>query len=174
MNVFDAVVTGLVVLAMVFGFTSGLLRSLATMLGYLIAVPVAVAITPRLMPFVAGQTKISPDNAWLPPFLVMIVVGILLGALIRAALAEFTGAQDVGLFDRLAGAAFGAVRIFFVAVLVVVVFDRVIPPDHEPPFLIGSKLRPYLSAAGQTGLRSLPPEVDDAIARLKRERGLAP
>ena len=57
MNIFDAVVTGLVILAMVLGFMSGLLRSLATMLGYVIAVPVAVAITPRLMPFVAGQTR---------------------------------------------------------------------------------------------------------------------
>ena len=76
------------------------------------------------------------------------------------------------MFDRVAGSAFGAVRIFFVAVLVVVVFDRVIPPDRQPPFLLGSKLRPFLSAAGQMGMRSLPPEVDDAIARLKRERGL--
>jgi membrane protein required for colicin V production len=174
MNIFDAVVTGLVILAMVFGFTSGLLRSLATMLGYLIAVPVAVAITPRLLPFVAGQTEISPDNAWLAPFVVMIVVGVLLGALLRAGLAEFTSSEDASLFDRLAGSAFGAVRIFFVAVLVVVVFDRVIPPDRQPPFLIGSKLRPYLSTAGQMGMQSLPPEVDDYIARLKRERGLAP
>jgi membrane protein required for colicin V production len=172
MNIFDAVVTGLVVLAMVLGFMSGLLRSLATMLGYVIAVPVAVAITPRILALVAGQSEISPDNAWLAPFLVMIALGIVLGAIIRAALAEFTSAEDVGLFDRVAGSAFGAVRIFFVAVLVVVVFDRVIPPDRQPPFLLGSKLRPFLSAAGQMGLRSLPPEVDDAIARLKRERGL--
>ena len=49
MNIFDAVVTGLVILAMVLGFMSGLLRSLATMLGYVIAVPVAVAITPRIL-----------------------------------------------------------------------------------------------------------------------------
>jgi membrane protein required for colicin V production len=172
MNVFDAVITGIALLAMVFGFMSGLLRSLATMLGYVIAVPIAVAITPRLMPFLAGQTEISPDNAWLPLFVVMIAIGILLGALIRAALAEITSADDVSLFDRLAGAAFGAVRIFFVAVLVVVVFDRVIPPDRQPPFLIGSKLRPFLSAAGRMGLQSLPPEVEDAIDRLKRERGL--
>jgi membrane protein required for colicin V production len=174
MNSFDAVVTGLVILAMVLGFMSGLLRSLATMLGYVIAVPVAVAITPRLMPFVAGQREIPPDYAWLAPFVVMIVLGILLGALLRAALGEFTSSEDVSLFDRLAGSAFGAVRIFFVAVLVVVVFDKVIPPARQPPFLIGSRLRPFLSAAGQMGLQSLPPEIDDYIARLKRERGLAP
>jgi membrane protein required for colicin V production len=79
---------------------------------------------------------------------------------------------DAGLFDRLAGAALGAVRIFLIAVLIVVVFDRIIPADHQPPFLIGSRLRPYLSAAGQKGLQTLPPDVDDYIDRLKREHGL--
>ena len=93
------------------------------------------------------------------------------GALIRTVVNEFVG-PDPGLFDRVAGAALGAVRIFLVAVLVVVVFDRIIPADHEPPFLAGSRLRPYLSAAGQKGLQSLPPDVDDYIDRLKRERGL--
>jgi membrane protein required for colicin V production len=91
--------------------------------------------------------------------------------LLRFAVSELTG-DDVGLFDRIAGAAFGAVRIFLIAVLVVAVFDRVIPADREPPFLVGSRLRPYLSAAAQKGLQSLPPEVDDYIDRLKREQGL--
>jgi len=72
----------------------------------------------------------------------------------------------------MAGAVLGAVRIFLVAVLVVVAFDRIIPTDRQPPFLVGSRLRPYLSAAGQKGLQSLPPDVEDYIDRLKRERGL--
>jgi membrane protein required for colicin V production len=172
MNSFDAVVTAITILAMVLGFSSGLLRSLATILGYLVAVPIAVAITPRLMPFVVGQIEISPGNAWLPPFVVMIAGGVLLGALFRVAISEIIGSEDVSLFDRVAGAALGAARIFFVAVLVVVVFDRIIPVDREPQFLIGSRLRPFLSEAGQNGLRSLPPDVADYIDRLKRERGL--
>jgi membrane protein required for colicin V production len=54
----------------------------------------------------------------------------------------------------------------------VVAFDRIIPAGREPPFLAGSKLRPYLSAAGQKGLESLPLDVEAYIDRLKRERGL--
>jgi membrane protein required for colicin V production len=84
---------------------------------------------------------------------------------------EFVG-PDVGAFDRFAGAALGAFRIVLIAVLIVVVFDRVIPADRQPQFLVGSKLRPYLSAAGRAGLRSLPPEVESYIDRVKRERGL--
>jgi membrane protein required for colicin V production len=54
----------------------------------------------------------------------------------------------------------------------VVIFDRIIPPGREPEFLKGSRLRPILSAAGQQGLKSLPPDVEDYIDHMKRERGL--
>ena len=54
----------------------------------------------------------------------------------------------------------------------VMVFERIIPPGREPAFLTGSKLRPILSAAGQEGLRKLPPDVTEFIDRMKRERGL--
>jgi membrane protein required for colicin V production len=172
MNPFDAVVIAVAILAMVLGFRSGLLRSLATILGYLVAVPVAVAVTPRIIPFVGGQGAVAPDNTWAPLFVVMIAVGFLLGALFRIAVGEMVGPDGGGLFDRVAGAALGAVRIFLVAVLIVVIFDRLIPLDRQPQFLIGSRLRPYLSAAGQHGLQSLPPEVDAYIDRIKRERGL--
>jgi membrane protein required for colicin V production len=171
MNLFDAFVTAAVIVAIAMGFTSGLLRSVATILGYLLAAPLAVAITPRIVPFIVGRVTLPPDQSWLPWFVVFVVFGVVLSALFRNVLNEFID-DEIGLFERIAGAMLGAVRIFLVAVLVVVGFDRVIPADHEPPFLAGSKLRPYLSAAGQKGLESLPPDVDDYIDRLKRERGL--
>jgi membrane protein required for colicin V production len=50
------------------------------------------------------------------------------------------------------------------------VFDQVVPANHQPPFLAGSRLRPLLSAAGQMGFKSLPPEAAATIDRLKQER----
>jgi membrane protein required for colicin V production len=170
MNPFDAVVTVVAIVAVVMGFRSGLLRSLATILGYLVAAPAAIAITPHVTAFVLGSAG-SQDKTWIVLFGVFIIVGIGISALFRTAVNEFIG-PDIAPFDRVAGAALGAVRIFLVAVLIVVVFDRLIPADREPPFLAGSRLRPYLSAAGQKGLQSLPPEIEDYIDRLKRERGL--
>jgi membrane protein required for colicin V production len=171
MNAFDAVVGAVAILAIVMGFNAGLLRSLATILGYLIAAPIAVAITPRVAALTLGPSALPPGQAWIVLFAVFVVIGLVVSALLRIAVGEFIG-PDVGLFDRLAGAALGAVRIFLVAVLVVVIFDRVIPVDRQPQFLTGSRLRPYLSAAGQAGLRTLPPEIEDYIDRLKHARGL--
>ncbi|HXW43128.1 MAG TPA: CvpA family protein [Xanthobacteraceae bacterium] len=170
MNTFDAVVTAFATLAVVLGFMSGLLRSLATILAYLIAAPIAIAITPRIMAW-SGRLPIPPDQTWLVFVVAFIAIGIVLGVLFRNAINELVGPEPA-LFDSIAGATLGAVRIFLLAVLIVVAFDRIIPADREPPFLVGSKLRPYLSAAGRKGLQSLPPEVEAYIDRVKRERGL--
>jgi membrane protein required for colicin V production len=170
MNPFDAVVINAALIAIVLGFNAGLLRSLATILGYLVAAPIAVALTPRVTPlfFTSGP---APDQTSLVLAGVFLVAGIVVSALMRTAVSGLTG-EEVSLLDRFFGAMLGAVRIGLVAVLLVVVFDRIIPADLQPPFLADSRLRPYLSAAGQWGLKSLPPEVEAYIDRLKRERGI--
>jgi membrane protein required for colicin V production len=170
MNLFDAVIAAAAVAAVVVGFSSGLLRSLATILAYLIAAPLAVAFAPYVTAAL-GQSGVTPGQAWIGLVVAFVVLGVSIGSLLRTVIGEFTG-PDAGLFDRIAGAVLGAVRIFLIAVLIVVIFDRLIPADRQPSFLIGSRLRPYLSEAGRRGLQSLPPEVEDYIDRIKRERGL--
>ena len=171
MNTFDIIVIAVAFVAVVMGFASGLLRSLSAILAYLIAAPIAVALTPRVTPLIFGPGNPTADRIWIALFAVFIVLGVVISALLRKLVDEMAG-EDIGLFDRLMGAGLGAVRIFLVAVLIVIVFDRLIPADREPAFLTGSKLRPYLSAAGQKGLQTLPPDISDYIDRVKRDRGL--
>jgi membrane protein required for colicin V production len=171
MNTFDAVVTAIVFIGVVIGFMSGLLRSLAAILAYLIAAPIAVALSPRLTALIFGQSGVSSAEIWIVLFVVFVGFGLFISALLRRLVDEAAG-DEIGILDRLAGAALGALRIILVAVLVVIVFDRLIPADREPNFLIGSKLRPYLSAAGRKGLQTLPPDIADYIDRIKRDRGL--
>jgi membrane protein required for colicin V production len=102
---------------------------------------------------------------------IFLLTGMVLSALLRIAVSEMVGAR-VSIPDRLAGSVLGAVRIGLLAVVLVVIFDRIIPAGREPGFLKGSQLRPLLSVAGQQGLKSLPPDVVDFIDRLKRERGI--
>jgi membrane protein required for colicin V production len=147
MNPFDAAVYFCLLAAVVLGFNAGLLRSLATIVGYLAAAPVAVGVTPYLTPILAAQLHLSPAAYWAALTGVFLAAGIVLGALL------------------------GAVRIGLVAVLIVLIFDRVIPTGREPAFLAGSRLRPLLSQAGEAGVNSLPPEAVEAIDRLKHARG---
>lgn len=171
MNPFDAAVYLCLAVAVVMGFRSGLLRSVATIVGYLAAAPVAVIAAPHIAPLVNTQLKVSPTQNWLMLFAVFIVIGLILSALLRLSVSAIAG-NGVSAPDRAAGALLGAVRIVLLAVLMVLVFDRLIPAGREPEFLKGSQLRPLLSAAGHEGLRSLPPDIAETIDRLKREHGL--
>jgi len=56
---------------------------------------------------------------------------------------------EIGLLDRLAGAGFGAVRVAFVAVTLVLVFAQVMRVNRQPSYMTGSRLRPIRSADGQ-------------------------
>jgi membrane protein required for colicin V production len=98
---------------------------------------------------------------------IFIVAGGLISALLRLIVSGM-----VIVPDHIAGAALGAVRFAMLAIMLVLVFDRMIPPGREPAFLRGSQWRPVLSSAAQYGIQSLPPEAEDYIDRLKRERRL--
>lgn len=169
MNMFDAAVYLVLIVAVITGFNSGLLRSTATILGYVTAMPFAVATTPFVSPMLAANANVPWAENSLPFFAIFLVTGIVLGTLFRFAVSETVG-PSIGLADRLAGSALGAVRIALVAVTVVLIFDQVLPADRQPAFLNGSQLRPILSIVGQSGLKSLPPETIAFIDQLRKDR----
>jgi membrane protein required for colicin V production len=171
MNSFDAVVYVALIAAVVLGFNSGLLRSAVTILAYLFAMPIAIWAMSFVAPAISGQRDSPWTQNWPLLFGIFLVAGMVLGKLMRMALDETIG-PGAGIGDRLAGAALGAVRVGLVAVTLVMIFDQMVPADRQPGYLAGSQLRPLLSAAGQTGFRSLPPEVTAAIDRLKKDRQL--
>lgn len=171
MNIFDAAVIGATLVAVLMGYRSGLLRSLATIFGYLLAAPVTIVAAPKLAPLFTTQAP-SPDGPGILIYAgVFLVVGILTAAMLRSAVGLVSG-DDVSVPDRAAGAALGAIRIVLLAVLMVLIFDRIIPAKREPAWLAQSQLRPLLAAAGEQGVRKLPPDVIAQIDRLKKERGI--
>jgi len=166
MNSFDAVIYIGLVLAVVTGFNAGLLRSAVTILAYLIAMPIAVWATSLVSRETSGLALMQNP---LPFFGTFLGAGIVLGKLMRMALDEAIG-PGAGIGDRLAGAALGAMRVGLVAITLVLIFDRFVPADRQPAFLTGSQLRPLLSAAGQKGFNTLPPDTAAYIDRLKKDR----
>ena len=170
MNTFDLVVYVGVALAAAIGFRAGLLRSVMTILGYFLAMPIAIWITGLIAPQVGANAGVATQNSLLF-FGVFVVAGIVLGAVLRMMVDDMTG-SDIGLGDRLAGALLGAVRVGLIAVTMVLIFDQLLPAHLQPAWITQSRLRPYLSQAGQRGLQSLPPEMMATIEKWKRERRL--
>ncbi len=169
MNPFDgAVYLGLIV-AVVIGFNAGLLRSLVTILAYLVAMPIAVWAMSFVSAGADGPFGPSLMQNSLLLFGIFLVAGMVLGKMMRMALDDTIG-SEAGIGDRLAGAALGALRVGLVAITMVLIFDSLVPSDRQPAFLADSQLRPLLSIAGQRGFKSLPPDVAAYIDRLKSER----
>jgi membrane protein required for colicin V production len=175
MNSFDAAVYALVLIAVVTGYHAGFLRSMATILGYLAAMPIALATTTLIspaLPETLGVPLAAPwAGNWMVVFGIFLAAGVGLGALLRFCVSELVG-PSVNMVDRLAGSLFGAVRIVLVFVTMVLIVDQLIPPDRQPGFLRESRVRPMLSMAGQQGLKSLPPEITAYIDQLKKDRRL--
>jgi membrane protein required for colicin V production len=168
MNSFDAVVYLGLLIAAVTGFNTGLLRSVVTILAYLVAMPIAVSAMSLLAPQIGGKlTSPLVQNSALF-FGIFLVAGMVLGKLARMAIDDTIG-SEAGIADRLGGAALGAVRVGLIAVTLVLIFDQLVPIDRQPAFLTGSQLRPLLSAAGQKGFNSLPPDLAATVDRVKRE-----
>jgi membrane protein required for colicin V production len=174
MNPFDAAVLVIALMALVGGFAAGLLRSLATILAYVVAGPVALTVAPRVTSFLAVRNllpnDVVPNAASYVPLVLLLVIAIVLGALMRGAVGGAAG--QMGAIDRVLGAVLGVARVGLLAVVFVLVLEAVVPPGGAPDWFKQSKLRPYLSAAGAQGLGALPPPARDAIERLKRERPL--
>jgi membrane protein required for colicin V production len=167
MNSFDVVVYLALVIAVVIGFNTGLLRSAITILAYLFAMPIAVAATSLLAPQIGGKFGSPLAQNSLLFFGSFLIAGMVLGKVGRMALDDTIG-PEAGIGDRLGGAALGAVRTGLVAITLVLVFDQLVPSDRQPAFLTGSQLRPLLSTAGQKGFQSLPPDVAATVNRLKQ------
>jgi len=172
MNIFDAVVIGAILIAVVTGYRAGLLRSLATIFGYLLAAPVAIVIAPKLAPLFTTRAAGMPQETSVAVMaVVFIAIGFVTAALLRNAVGFVTG-EDISVPDRICGGALGAVRIVLLAILMVLIFERIIPAKREPAWLAQSQLRPLLSAAGERGVRELPPDLVAQIDRMKRQRGI--
>jgi membrane protein required for colicin V production len=168
MNSFDVVVIVGLIVAMAIGFRAGLLRSAVTILGYLVAMPIAVWITGLVVPQMAGNAAVSNTQNSLVFFAVFLLSGIVLGSLLRMAINDLIG-HEIGIGDRLGGAALGAVRILLIAVTFVLIFEQLVPTGMQPAYMTTSQLRPLLSLAGQRGVKSLPPDVMATIDRWKRD-----
>lgn len=168
MNSFDLAVYAALAIAIGFGFRTGLLGSAMTILAYLLAAPIAVALMPLIVPKLANDPNPPLFQNWIWFFGIFVIVGMLFGYIGRLVLSDTI--RDAGIGDRLGGAALGAIRVGLVATTLVAVFDQIVPAKRQPPFLAGSHLRPLFSAAGQMGFKSLPPEAAAAIDRLKLER----
>ena len=77
--------------AVVMGFMTGLLRSLATIIGYICGAGIAVAATPKALSLLANYQKIPTLQSWIVVVAIFIVTGALISALLRLTVSGIAG-----------------------------------------------------------------------------------
>jgi membrane protein required for colicin V production len=172
-NAFDVGLLLALAVSALAGWRVGLIRSLASILGYLSAAPLAVAVSSRVSAPGGALAAIEASGGGVGDFgtflAILLAAGLIIGALLRFAADDLFG-RGVHPADRAAGALVGLVRVSMVAIFVIAVFDRLLPDDRQPGLLRYSRLKPVLSLCGRLGLRSLPPELAAQIDRIKKDR----
>ena len=103
MNSFDAVIYLALVIAVVLGFNSGLLRSAVTILAYLFAMPIAIWAMSFVGPMIGNGGDVPWSQTWPLFFGIFLLAGMVLGKLARMVIDETIG-PGAGIGDRLAGA----------------------------------------------------------------------
>jgi membrane protein required for colicin V production len=99
MNRFDIAVYAGVTIAVVTGFNTGLLRSAITILGYLIAAPMAVWAMSVIVPQIGGPGTSPVTQNWGLFFGAYLAIGIGIAKLMRITLDETIG-SEAGIGDR--------------------------------------------------------------------------
>jgi membrane protein required for colicin V production len=119
-------------------------------------------VLPHVLPYLP-QTALREVMLFV---LMVVVSAVVLGILAQMLVSAMFG-PAISFGDRVAGLALGLVRALLVAILLVLMFERFMPANRQPAFLQGSKARPMLSMLAAHGLRSLPPQVQWSIDKLR-------
>ncbi len=88
MTTFDIILSIAALIALISGFRAGLVRSLATILGYIIAGPIALAATSFVTPAFAGELGMPWGRNSLVFFAIFLMFGMFFGHLLKLAASD--------------------------------------------------------------------------------------
>lgn len=163
---FDIAVAVVVILAAIFGFASGTLKSIAGLITVLVAAFLAVAFSPIIEPYF---TSIVTSDNWrhigahlILFFLALIIIGLVLRLLVSAIAPKPT------LGDSLAGLIIGLLRGAALALLFVMMVDSFPVGDPPPSWLSAAWSKPYLSNVGKQIHDNVPASFWEMVGNLQR------
>jgi membrane protein required for colicin V production len=162
---FDVIVLGVVALSALMSLGRGLIREATSVLSFIVG---GLAAYYSVVFFEDGLKGALPAG-W-PPIsaaVILVVVGFMaaywLAAFLGGKLSRLINVSpEFGTLDRVAGAAFGAVRGILAAVLFVLLLQQVLPDDAIAPGITGSALYSHLDVVASWIRDNVPGFVDRA------------
>ncbi len=162
---FDLILLIVIVVSMVMSLGRGLIREAASVLSFIVGGIVGFIF----MQLLGGVVRPLLPDSWSD--LVPAVILFLLGFLVAYSLAAFIGGRlsrlvhsspEIGLLDRLAGAAFGVARGILGGILFVLLVQQVLPEDSMPSWLVSAYSYDFLEPAASWIRDTIPGFVEKA------------
>lgn len=171
LGAFDIIVFAVILVSAVMSLSRGLVREASSVLAFVFGGLVAYYALSLLR---APLEPMVPEG-W-PPITASVIV-VLIGFILAYSIAAFIGGRvaklihaspEIGLLDRLAGAAFGAARGALAVILFVLLMQQVLPESATPGFIAESRIYPYADAAAEWLRDTIPGFVDRARETIDR------
>lgn len=170
---FDIIIVAVIVVSAVMALGRGLIREAFSVVSFIIGGVVAYYC---VVLFRQPLDDLIPDS-W--PSITSTAILVVVGFMAAYSLAAFVGgrlsklihaAPEIGVMDRLAGAAFGVLRGVLAAVLFVLLMHEVLP-NATPNFIIKSRSYEYLGVAANWIRDYVPDFVERASTTIQEPLG---
>jgi membrane protein required for colicin V production len=166
MNWLDWVLLIVIVGSIVASFRTGFSRELIGLVSMVVALFCGLwfygSAGAFLLPYVS-----SKEIAYLCGFLIVFIGVLIVGAIVGHLFSRLVKAAGLGLFDRILGAGFGAVRglLFAVALILAIVAFSPSGSDSPPNAVVHSKFAPYVIDTAHLFASLAPRELKDNFSR---------
>jgi membrane protein required for colicin V production len=161
LNLFDAVVIGVVFLSAALAFFRGFLREVLSLGAWVGAALVTVyyfpEVTEKLQPYFANPV-VAAGFATLGTYITTLMVISILNAVILRYVKE---GKEVGVLDNMLGLIFGLARGIFTVALGFLIMTMMVPKEQYPLWVQESESREYVEYAARALVRISPQYVKD-------------
>lgn len=187
--IFDAVVLLIILISTVFAFFRGFIRETLTVLGVVGGVLAALYMGPQLSPLVSGWIGADvPEGEDVPrlfglvpyPILadilsygVIFLVFVIVLSVLSHFLAGWARTIGLGVFDKILGILFGALRAAVLIALLYLPVFQLTDPEQRDEWFPSSNSRPYVEAMTAWTLQFLPQASEEDIESAKENAGKA-
>ena len=125
MNVVDIILIVLIVGAAINGFVKGLFVELASIVSLILGIWAAVQFSGLVQQWLSKYLNWSHDSMRLAAFILIFVFVVLVVHLIATLTEKFVQAIALGIFSRLAGAVFGALKAAFIISILMIIISKI-------------------------------------------------
>jgi membrane protein required for colicin V production len=125
MNVVDIILIVLIVGAAINGFVKGFFVELASIVSLILGIWAAVEFSGLVQQWLSKYLTWSNDSMRLAAFILIFVFVVILVHLIATLTEKFVQAIALGIFSRLAGAVFGALKAAFILSILMIIIAKI-------------------------------------------------